>query len=351
MGLFISPYFIQCVSCCPHGLLPGDHIFKRIQSLFTADGYLEEHGIYLGDVILDCGVMIYNAIAFYSWNCNNPISIQPFDTFTQGSSISCIKYPSNISKPAQEVVNTCIKFANGKICVRDYNFSSGVNISEDFASLCKVGYAISTSIYKLCNDVITGNYPKLAIDLFLMGWVFYKQCIRSGQLHLCLSTIVKKIKEYKKANIGKGFRRIFFDEGKEHPYCSRSHSAQGNTQGISPENVVKPDDRCAIPGCWKPKSIEDGVTHHFCSKSHRKKAEAMGSKLVIDPNAQCDLPGCNMPKLVENSGTQQDYCSKSHAEQDTPRRDGESTMMIDDEYISGLVSADEYNRGICLSRI
>ena len=86
------------------------------------------------------------------------------------------------------------------------------------------------------------------------------------------------------------------EDGKEHPYCSRSHSAQGASQGIdagellaklavclysfyvSAEVATKPEDRCAIPGCWKAKFVDAGVTHPFCSKSHRKKAEAMGSK-------------------------------------------------------------------------
>ena len=44
------------------------------------------------------------------------------------------------------------------------------------------------------------------------------------------------------------------------------------------ESAAKPEDRCAIPGCWKAKFVDAGVTHPFCSKSHRKKAEAMGSK-------------------------------------------------------------------------
>ena len=43
---------------------------------------------------------------------------------------------------------------------------------------------------------------------------------------------------------------------------------------------------------------------------------------------QCYLPGCTWPKRKKQDGTVHDYCSRDHANQDAPNRDGKNVFSI-----------------------
>ena len=163
----------------------------------------------MGDVAA-WGSMILNAVAFFTGDKNsNPVSILPLDFFSQGQKVNRIQYPAGMSLPVQEAVNTCLGYAQGVLSIVDKYLD--INFSEDFVSLCKIGFSLSVQVFKLYSRFCRGNMFENAYDIFLIGWVFYIQVIRTGQLQLCLDTVVNKIKQYKKAIIGADFKRIIED--------------------------------------------------------------------------------------------------------------------------------------------
>ena len=165
--------------------------------------------MFLGDVAA-WGNMILNAVAYYSGDKNsNPISILPLDNFSQGQRVNRIQYPAGISCPIQEVVNTCLCYAQGVLSIADKYFE--ISFSEDFVSLCKIGISLSAQIIQLYSRFSKGDLFRNANDIFIVGWVFYKQVIRTGQFQLCLNNVVNKIREYKKAVVGADFKRMLED--------------------------------------------------------------------------------------------------------------------------------------------
>ena len=155
--------------------------------------------------------MILNAVAFHSRDksSGNPVSILPLDFFSQGKKVNRVQYPLDMCRPIQEVVNTCLAYAQGALSIVDKYLE--INFSEDFVSICKVGFSLSVQILQLYSRFSKGNILQNACDLFLIGWVFYKQVIQTGQFQLCLNSVVNRIRDYRKAIVGADFKRILED--------------------------------------------------------------------------------------------------------------------------------------------
>mmetsp|Transcript_7097 Transcript_7097/g.10586 ORF Transcript_7097/g.10586 Transcript_7097/m.10586 type:complete len:395 (+) Transcript_7097:68-1252(+) len=111
--------------------------------------------------------------------------------------------------------------------------------------------------------------------------------------------------------------------GITHDYCGRYHASLAvRERGEELRPPHGPCHTCALPGCDRPVFFENGRVHEFCCRTHAHAAISQGfhppsqrGERAESVAERCSLPGCSAPKWSDpTTGRVMDYCGRTHAQ-------------------------------------